>query len=291
MTNPILPTITEANLPIPLARLTATITRFPEMSLPDKQAFVDELVDRHPVLNFEWANGWRYRRARTLNEQEFPATVDEVIWRKGAPANLGRANPAGFQVLYVADRQDTALSEARIEESRVAIADFEIRTEHVIRICPVGELLQVQRTGRGFMSGDSSPKISGLLNACSLEDARSLLITDGFLLDCVYGQDDYELSSHVVKRLFDKLPGVTAVGYPSRRQFGAINFAIRVETFWQDWGLRSVRHARARHLALGFYELDEVHHVEHVSAEGVFTWSKDPGPEHRSAMFRSLWTP
>lgn len=261
------------------------------MPMAEKKAFVGELVELHPLLNFHWTNGWRYRRARKLGADEFPSSVDEVIWRKDAPASLGRANPAGFQVLYLADRQDTALREARVEQNSVAIAEFEIRSDRTIRVCPIGELLQVQRTGRGFLAGDASPKITGLLNACSFDEARSLLITDAFLFECVCGQDDYELSSHVVKLIFDKLPGVTAIGYSSRRQLGAINFAVRAETFWQDWGLRGVRRAEARHLAQGFYALDRVHHVQRVSPEGSFRWSEEPAREGVMEALTSLWTP
>lgn len=129
--------------------------------------------------------------------------MDEVIWRKGVPAKIGRANPAGFQVLYLADRPDTAFQEVlhhapETSSSPVMLAEFVIHDDRRVRIAPVGELLQVQRTGRGFLAGDASHHLSNLLNACSPDEAKALLITDSFLLQCLTNREnDYELSSYV----------------------------------------------------------------------------------------------
>lgn len=103
--------------------------------------------------------------------------------------------------------------------------------------------------------------------------------------------DDYEVSSHVVHSIFDKLTEVTAVAYPSRRQINAINFAVRVERFWNDWGLRSVRRAQATHLACGYYRLHDVLHVEGITDSGAFVWSHDPGPEGTTAILDPLYAP
>ena len=89
-------TITEQVPPIPLADLVLAIKRFPSDTLDAQLAFISLLVDRHPLLNMEWGPGWIYKRARKLLVGENPSNVHDLIWKPGAPAKVGRANPAGF---------------------------------------------------------------------------------------------------------------------------------------------------------------------------------------------------
>lgn len=273
------PTITEAFPPLPLDEVTALVKSFDGMALGDKRATIERLVQSHPTMNVHWGGAWRYRRARLLQSGQQPQTVDELIWRKDVPATLGRANPEGFQVLYLADRQDTALREARVQDDLAVIADFRIQEGRSVRVAPVGELTHVQRTGRGPFAGDASHSLTGMLNACAPHEARAMLITDGFLLHCLVGHDDYNLSSHVVLSIFNKMPAITAVAYPSVRQLGGINFAVRTERFWQDWALSSVRYGRARHLAMGYYQLSDTEAVSNIYDGGVLHWRPMNNPE------------
>ncbi|MBA3572500.1 MAG: RES family NAD+ phosphorylase, partial [Pyrinomonadaceae bacterium] len=262
------PAITQLHPPMQLDELVAKIAGFTKQTGSEQRAFIDQLVKIHPTLNVRWGPGWRYRRARQLDVGEIPQTVDDVIWPKGAPAKVGRANPKGFRVMYLADRRDTALREARVHQGWVAIAEFQIRPQQAVFICPIGELSQIVRTGRGYMSGDSSKTLSDMLNACPLQQSRALIITDAFLYEQMTGHEDYDMSSRVASAIFDKLPNVSGIAYSSRRQLGAINFAVRADTFWQSWALTSVRRAFAEHLALGFYRLKQVTGVTGVYQSG-----------------------
>lgn len=293
------PTLTEAHPPIPLCELVPALADFASLPEPQKLALVDRLVAAHPIVSMDWGSGWHFRRARLLRAEEVPATVDEVIWRKGVPARIGRANPAGFQVLYLADRPDTAFQEIlhhapedALSTHNMMLAEFGIRDSSRVRIAPVGELLQVQRTGRGFFAGDASHHLSNLLNVCSPDDAKALLITDSFLLKCLTNRDnDYRLSSHVAMSIFAKLPADSTIAYPSVRQLGAINLAVRTETFWNDWGLSSVRRGRAEHLAQGFYRFSDVRHVSGITVAGALCWRDDPDVENSVVMLGPAWTP
>jgi hypothetical protein len=92
--------------------------------------------------------------------------------------------------------------------------------------------------------------------------------------------------------IFDKFPAVSAVSYPSRRQLGAINFAVRVEQFWQSWGLGSVRRGRAIHLAQGYYRFAEVMHVDGVTIAGALRWRDEPDErENVVVQLGPLWRP
>ena len=148
------PTITQQFPPLPLDELVALIRNFADRDIGEKKSTIARLVDVHPTFNVNWGPGWRFRRARKLSGSKRPDHVDGLIWHKDAPAKLGRANPAGYRVLYMADRVDTALKETHIADDPVVISEFSIREHHSVRIAPIGEFMQIQRTGHGFLSGD-----------------------------------------------------------------------------------------------------------------------------------------
>ncbi|MBB3394217.1 RES domain-containing protein [Rhizobium sp. BK060] len=275
------PTITQAFPPMPLAEIVALVDNFSKMSIAEKKVAIECAVAVHPTNNMQWGSGSTYRRCRPLLPDEIPENVDGLIWRTDVPARLGRANPVGFQVIYLADRPETSLRECRVADSRVVITDFVIREACSIRVAPIGEMLQIQRTGRGYLSGDLSDTVSGMLNACDRNDVRSLLITDAFLHHCFVGQDDHEISSHVASAIFRKNPAINAIAYPSTQQLGAINFAVRVEGFWEAWGISGVTYGHARHLALGFYEIDGQLGVDGIHHDGTLDWVDLDRPDRR----------
>jgi len=275
------PTITQAFPPLPLADIVSLVDGFPEMTMAEKKAAIERAVAVHPTSNMHWGPGHTYRRCRALGPNEVPDNVNGLIWRTDVPARLGRANPEGFQVIYLADRPETALRECRVIDSPVVMTDFVIRASCSIRIAPIGEMLQIQRTGRGYLSGDASETISGMLNACEHDEVRSLLITDAFLHQCFVGQDDHEISSHVALSIFRKNPAINAIAYPSTQQLGAVNFAVRVETFWEAWGIRSVTYGHAGHLALGFYTIDGQLGVDGIHNNGALDWAELDRPDSR----------
>lgn len=270
-----LPTVVQAYPPMDLDELVANITGFPALSRVQQRKFIETLVTIHPTLNLHWGPGHHFRRVRRTRGDQLPASIDDIINPDGVSTKAGRANTADFGVVYLADRQDTALQEARIDRGWVLIADFEIRPGHTIFVAPVGELFQIVRTGRGFLSGEASQYISEMLNACEIRDSQSLIITDTFLYEQMVGHDDYALSSCVARAIFNKIDQVSAIAYSSRRQLGAINLAVKAETFWRNWGMVSARKAFATHLALGFYKLSDVTHVTGVYKSGRFEWSEN----------------
>ncbi|MEJ8673236.1 RES domain-containing protein [Chromobacterium amazonense] len=287
-----LPTITRAFPPLPLEELTAEISRFSSRSLVEKHDLIKRLVMLHPILSVDW-NGRHLCRARKLSDNEaLPGNVDGVIWRKDAPASQGRANPYGFPVIYLADHPDTALREVRAENHQVVLASFEILLNKSCMIAPVGELMCAQRTGRGSLLGNSSQYVTDLINSCEANEMKSLLITDAFLLDCLAdGQDNYAISSYVAKCIFDKLPAISAISYPSQVQSGAICFALRTENFWEKWGVKAVRCGQARHLSHGYYHFSRIRHVIGIMKNGNFRWGEQEENVDSMTLLEPLWIP
>lgn len=267
------PTLTQAFPPLPLDELLSLIRDFASMPIDEKKAVIDRLVRVHPTFNLNWGQGSRYRRCRVIENGEIPDHVDQLIWRAGVPARLGRANPEGFQVLYLADRPETALSETRVTSGDVVITDFVIREGCSIRVAPIGEMANVQRTGRGYLSNEVAGDVDNMINACDYYEVRSLLITDAFLWDCFVGNDSYELTSYVANAIFDKNDRINAIAYPSRRQFGAVNFAVKIDTFWDAWGIEAVRYGHAVHLAMGYYDFRGEKGVDGIHNDGRLRWT------------------
>lgn len=188
-------------------------------------------------------------------------------------------------MLYLADRRDTELSEVRASDDQVVVTDFRIRRGRSVQVAPVGEMAQVQRSGRGILTSEAAPAITGMLNACDPDEARTILIVDAFLLRCIAETDrDYARSSTVAMAILDKLPDVDAIVFPSRRQHGAVNFAVRADRLWDSWGITAVQDARARHLAMGHYRLTQARHVVGISTSGELVWSDDPPDDVESIM-------
>lgn len=190
-------------------------------------------------------------------------------------------------MLYVADRMNTALAEARAVHDRVAVAEFAIRTGRQTRIAPIGEFVQIQRTGRGYLSGDASAAITGTMNACSPDEGLALVLTDSFLLEVFLSDDSYLYSSHIARELFAKDDAVRVIAFPSRRLVGALNFAVRVDTFWQDWAMVGARAGNARHLGCGLYQLGDVQAVDGVYVDGTLRWQ--PVADREKILIEPYW--
>ena len=286
------PTITERFPPLPLNDVVERVRQFPGVDFAARAGTIRDFVAAHPITCYDWGGAWRYRRARAIEPGQVLTQVAELIWRADQPAKIGRANPAGFPVLYLADRRDTALSEIRLDAGEVVLTEFRIRPDRAARVAPIGEMATVQRSGRGYLAGADAAPMNDLINACAPDDARSILIVDAFLLSCLVNtDDDYALSSSVAMAVFDKLPGLAAVVFPSRRQTGALNFAVRHDAVWHDWGIVSVRAAHARHLAMGYYQLSKTRRVTGITNAGTLRWDDAVDDQDAIQLLDPPWHP
>jgi hypothetical protein len=284
--------ITQQFPPVSVDELVSGIGDFQHKTPAEKRVFIQLLVASHPILNLEWGPGHHFCRARRLSDDEVPpAHVEGIVRRSEPEPRQGRANPSGFPVVYLADRRETAFREVRAEVHRTVMAEFTILENRSIRVAPIGEMSQIQRSGRGWLLGHESTIISGMLNACSPDEAKSLLITDTFLFDCLTNsEDDYDVSSMVAMCIFEKMSVVTAIAYPSRRQRGAINFAVRRDGFWDNWGIVSVQYGLATHLACGYYRFSDRCSVTSIMRSGVLNWDSELRDDHLTITLAPPWT-
>ncbi|WP_338446279.1 RES family NAD+ phosphorylase [Pelagerythrobacter marensis] len=285
--------LTDRFPPVPTEELVRLIAEFDAADEDARAATIAHLVAHHPIIAHDWGQAARYRRARVLDPGDSVDTVEELIWRKGQRQAPGRANPEGFAVLYLADRRDTALSEVRADDDDVVLSDFSIRPGQSVQVAPIGEWIQAYRTGTAFLAPQDALKLTDSLAACPPQEARAILMADAFLLDCLTSRDDdYVTSSQVALALFGRHPTIDAIAYPSRRHLGGVCFAVRTERVWKKWGLFSARRSRARHLAMGMYDLDRVLHVSGVTPEGRLHWSAEHDPRPNTAVqLDPLWIP
>lgn len=278
--------------PIPLAELLEGIASFTTADLDTKHRFIDRVVAAHPILSVDLGPAWRFRRARKFKDGDtLPKSVDELIWRKDTIPVMQRANPEGFQLLYVTDRQETAFKEVRAEDSDVVLTNFSIREGHKARVAPIGEFFLVQRRGHGnLLKGDCATAISQILNDEAEENAKSIVIADAFLHHCLTeGFDAYRVSSYAAKAIFTKLPEVSVVAFPSSQQPDAVNFAIRGDRLWEQWGIVAVKTGRAKHLAFGLYNYTNKGHVTGIFTSGRLRWSEED--KGVTILLSPPWTP
>ncbi|MGS0467742.1 hypothetical protein ACU8V3_11805 [Cobetia marina] len=159
-------TITEGHPPLPLAYLLEKIRCFDSMAIEDKRTFLSELVMVHPLLSVDYSKGSVFKRVREWDEEGSMDSFQDLLWNP-VSISLGRANAKDSKVLYVADRIETALREVVDSESFLLLSELQIRDGASCRLYPIGELLNIQRTGYGRIVGGSARKINEFLNACT----------------------------------------------------------------------------------------------------------------------------
>ncbi|QDD66649.1 RES domain-containing protein [Herbaspirillum seropedicae] len=288
---PHLKTITETFMPVSLSRLVPLLTDFQKMCLKDKQEVIDELVASHALLSLDFQKGWRFRRARKIDNISVDH-VDDLLWPPNALASAGRANAKGQPVMYLADRWETALREIRQEAGEVVLAEFSIQPEKICRFLPIGEMLFCNRTGSGRLMREHGAQLNDFINACKTEEAQAYLITDSFLHEVLTDDEaPYDLSSYLCNAIFKKYSDITVIAYPSAQQIGALNFAVRTESFWSSWGVISVSKFYAEHLAQGFYSTKQHFNVSGIYSSGKLEWEGKQSDLRMTSLLNPVWTP
>lgn len=287
-----MPTLAEAHPPMDIDVLSDRIKSFSVMPHAEQAAFVKELISIHPIMSVNWSGGV-FNRVRALHSPTCLNSVSQVVWPENRPAAPGRISMDGHPVIYLASSRETALSETRVIDGPVALARFDVIPGQSMRVLPIGELMLILRRGFGTLIRNEAAKSLGdMVNRLPLDQERSLAITNAFLYELVTSQcEDYRLSSFVSQEIFNKIPNIDAIMYPSRLQLAGINLAVRRDRFWNLFGLESFTQARAEHLAAGYYRLSDITQVNGVHANGDLAWAVEHAKEESRLSLSPLWQP
>lgn len=286
------PSITEAFPPMEMEKLCWHIKNFPELPPQQQNEFVSELVKVHPVLSIDWP-GQELFRIRAISPSSIISSVDDVIWPKTANTTPGRLHVDGHPVFYLASSRETALRETDVEDSMVALASFGPIPSVSMEICPIGEITQIVRTGRGIVIKEKeAASIKGFIEYCPRQKAKAICIADAFLYELLTSERfEYACTSLVSQAIFRKNDAVDAFVYPSCKQRFGYNIAIRRDRFWAKYGVTSVSRANAKHLASGFYNFSDTEQVEGIYNSGSFLWAKGQAQNESRLLLDPAWRP
>lgn len=198
----------------------------------------------------------------------------------------GRMNSLNEPMLYLSDRKDTALTE--ISDSKNSVS------AHFIGLAPkeekdsfftlVGEIFDIYRRGAGdIIYGDTAKTVNSMINGCNRDEAARLIISDRILLELLCSNKTYVDTSFVAKLLRDKSPNADGILYPSVRQYGGRNVALRPESL-DKWCVKSVFSAtESKNLGFGLWDHKGIAHLAVVSDAGDLQYGEchqDEGAIH-----------
>ena len=286
------PRITEEFPPMEIEELCSRIRFFSDLSFQQQSDFVNELVRIHPVISVDWP-GQTLFRVRAINSTDKICSVNDVIWPQTLNPKPGRLHVDGHSVVYLATSRETALREVEVENGLVTLAAFSPTPNVSMRVCPIGEIAQILRTGVGVtIQKKDAALLSKLINACPIEKGKAIGIADAFLFELLTSDSfDYDLTSLVSQAILSKNDAIDAFLYPSCMQPFGTNIAIRRDRFWSKYGVTSVSRAKASHLASGFFRFSEIEQVEGIYNSGKFLWAKEQATEESRLLLDPAWRP
>ena len=278
--------ITETYPPIPLQTLANMVNSFPTATRGEKKSIIDELVSRHAVIQYSIGSGSIFHRTRAISSEPSKMYAQDALWRKNYTPSKGRANSPDTSVMYASHDIETSLSEIYHHapwgdhHQEILVSGLKIIEGAEVRVIPIGEMGYLARTGFSFMFGEMDV-LRGMINACPLDDIRSLTITDDFLGHCFSEDENYDISSYVAEKLFQKSPDSSAICYTSKRRPGGKNIAIRTSDFWNNWSIVSISKMRVEHLWRHFFKLRDITSMSSLTHENEIVWNDASEPVER----------
>tara|TARA_R110002020_G_scaffold40554_16_gene119870 strand:+ start:4905 stop:5807 length:903 start_codon:yes stop_codon:yes gene_type:complete len=272
-----LPTLTEQSPPPPWADAHSLISEYNDASIDRRIEIIEQCVEWWAPTSVQWGQNWEYCRACNYLGLELPTNVSDLIWPPEQLARQGRANAAGNSIMYVSDREGTALSEVEHKSGLAVVSRYRIRNPGGIRLIPLGEITAIQRSGHGPFLQDQSHVISGMLRACHREDALTLILIDSFLADLMAKHDiNYLETVALVNAVYNKCPNAVGIGYPSVMCRGGMNIALKTDGFWDDWNLTMVTACEYESPGYAIHRPMTRQNVKGITNSGDLRWD---GPE------------
>ena len=269
-----LPTLTERSPQPPWQDVHKAIDIFHGSSDEQERInIIQQCVQWWTPYTIEWGQNWRYSRARWFEEDTPPDNVRELIWPPSESVVEGRLNTRGQPIMYLGDRDFTALSEINHKNGYAAVSRFSMTRG--VRLIPIGEMTAIQRSGRGTFLQEHSDVVTNMLNACDYSDALTLITIDAFLADMIAAPDcNYAETNAIAEAMFSKDPNAKGLAYPSVKCRGGMNFAVKVDHFWEDWDLNMVTFADYRSAGHSVYRPLSRRNATDITDCGDIRWGE-----------------
>ncbi len=197
-----LKTITERFPPPPWNEASSRIRAFEKGTFSEKLEIITWCVEHSTPISVNWGQNWVYSRARFFDDKsKRPNNVQDLIWPPEDFAGAGRANANGVALMYIGDREGTALAEIDMADGYAVVSEYEIQNPKGVRVVSIGEFTAIHRTGRGPFLQDQSDVVSNMLNACDYTDGLTMMLIDSFLADTMALPNiDYRITAHLAKK-------------------------------------------------------------------------------------------
>lgn len=269
-------TITQRYPPPPWDEAANRIRSFASSSKEEQLKIVVWCVRNSTPISVDWGKNWTYSRARPFDlVEERPTNVADLVWAPEGVAAEGRANSPGQSLMYLGDRDGTALAEVNLENQFAVVSHYQISNSAGVRVVPIGEFTSIYRSGRGPFLQGFSDTVTGMINACDHEEAQAMLLIDSFLSDTMADQNlAYEITTTLAREMFEKQPEATAIAYPSVKRRGGMNLAVKPEGFWNDWSLVRAYFGEFDSPGAAMYKTTNKMSVTGIFADGRLRWGE-----------------
>lgn len=237
-----------------------------------KKKFILEVINIHPLLNYEMFTSAPFFRVRIVSDKKID-NVQDVLW---PPQKLGTNTRFG-NLCYMSNSDRSALTETEIKDGQIAVVvRFKLVDNVRLKILPIGETDMIARSGVGYITNDEKAKIiQGMIKNMSLKDydkTLTFIMQDSFLFQQLIGKDR-ELSQFTFNSITEKLTfPIDLISYPSVKYRGGLNFGVIQNNFWDKWQFFSISKIRVNVLPFGYFKIKFLEHVTSIDKEGKLFW-------------------
>lgn len=246
---------------------------------------IEPLFDVYQIISIGLGRGsiwWRARPTdgaawRNLNGLDYPPPEK---------ARQGRLNDAGSPCFYVAKDIETALLEIEAGPGQmVQVAGFRVLKGQMAQLIVIGEYANVQKRGYLSLTGvDPGGTLQKMLNGHDLQHALVLIYIDRFLSSILSDPDarqsGYRFSRALGSFLHSRIPDADGIAFPSVRDPGGFNFAVRPEPsdrIFHNVACLLVRIGKKRHFQLMDREI--INSAQQLDESLNFVWPAATAPD------------
>jgi hypothetical protein len=246
---------------------------------------IEPLFDIYQIISVGLGRGSIWWRARSTEGAAWQ-NLNDLDYPPPDKARQGRLNDAGSPCFYVARDIDTALLEIEARPGQlVQVAGFRVLKEEMAQLIVIGEYANVQKRGYLSLTGeDPGGTLQKMLNGHDLQHALALIYIDRFLASILCDpkarQSGYRFSRALGSLLHSRIRDADGIAFPSVRDPGGFNFAVRPEPsdrIFHNVACLLVRIGKKRHFHLMDREI--INSAQQLDANLNFVWPTANAPD------------